>query len=82
MLKYTGNPESEEYTALVGKGVVFDAGGVNIKVGGGMADMHLDKGGACAVIAAFREALQMGLKQNIVLGVGLVENMLGDDCYR
>ena len=47
-----------------------------------MADMHCDKGGACAVIATFREALQMGLKQNIVLGVGLVENMLGDDCYR
>jgi leucyl aminopeptidase len=62
MLKYNGNPDSNEYTALVGKGVVFDAGGVNIKVGGGMADMHCDKGGACAVISAFKEALEMDIK--------------------
>ena len=61
---------------------MFDAGGVNIKTGTSMTDMHLDKGGACAVMGAFRSAVSMGLKHNIIMGVGLVENLLGDDCYR
>ncbi len=36
----------------LGKGIVFDAGGLNIKPTGSMEDMHLDKSGACAVLAA------------------------------
>lgn len=57
IIEYKGNPQSTENIALVGKGVVFDAGGVNIKTGGGMTDMHLDKGGACAMISAFRSVV-------------------------
>ena len=47
-----------------------------------MNDMHLDKGGACAVISSFKHAVEMKLKINIVMGIALVENMLGDNCYR
>lgn len=82
LVEYRGNPNSSECIGLVGKGVVFDAGGLNIKTGGNMTDMHLDKGGACAMISAFRKVVEMGLEVNCVLGVGLVENLLGDDCYR
>ena len=32
-LKYNGNPDSDEYVAFVGKGVCFDAGGLDIKSG-------------------------------------------------
>lgn len=40
---------------MKGKGIVFDAGGLNIKPTGFMEDMHLDKGGACAVLSAFKQ---------------------------
>lgn len=32
-LKYNGNPQSDKWVAFVGKGVCFDAGGLNIKTG-------------------------------------------------
>ena len=38
--------------ALVGKGVVFDSGGLSIKTAGGMETMKTDMGGAAAVLAA------------------------------
>ena len=67
---------------MVGKGVVFDAGGVNLKIQGSMNDMHLDKGGACSVMSAFKYAVELNLKVNVVMGVALVENLLGANCYR
>ena len=42
---YKGNPDSEETHALIGKGVIFDAGGLNIKPTGGIEGMFLDKHG-------------------------------------
>lgn len=42
------------FLLILGKGIVFDAGGLNIKPTGFMEDMHLDKGGACAVLSAFK----------------------------
>lgn len=48
-----GDPTSDEVDiALVGKGVTFDTGGLNLKPTGFMEDMYGDKGGACAVIGA------------------------------
>lgn len=47
------NSEKEEIHSFVGKGVTFDAGGLNIKPGNSMTDMYIDKGGACAVLGAF-----------------------------
>jgi leucyl aminopeptidase len=44
-LSYKGNPESNETHALIGKGVIFDAGGLNIKPTGGIEGMFLDKHG-------------------------------------
>ena len=38
--------------ALVGKGLTFDSGGYNLKVGGMIEMMKFDKGGACAVLGA------------------------------
>lgn len=51
-MSYKGNPGGETL-AWVGKGVVFDAGGLNIKPTGFMEDMYIDKQGACSVLAAF-----------------------------
>jgi leucyl aminopeptidase len=54
VVKYVGRPEAadEVDVALVGKGITFDTGGLNLKPTGSIEDMYQDKGGACAVIGA------------------------------
>lgn len=68
---------------FVGKGLVFDNGGNNLKTNGGRG-MRADKGGACALVAATlmtahqREALQT----SVVFVFGIVENCIGPGAYR
>ena len=57
-LFYKGDQNSEEIMALIGKGITFDAGGLNIKTTGYMENMYLDKSGACTVLAAFLGAVE------------------------
>jgi len=61
--------------ALVGKGVVFDTGGISIKPASGMEDMTMDMGGAGVVAGVMRALALRGAKANVVGLVGLVENM-------
>ncbi len=61
--------------ALIGKGVVFDTGGISIKPAGGMEDMTMDMGGAGVVAGVMRTLALRGAKANVVGLVGLVENM-------
>ena len=51
-LAYKGNPDSDEWFALVGKGIIYDQGGVNFKTAS-LENMYTDKGGACTTYAAF-----------------------------
>jgi leucyl aminopeptidase len=51
---------------LVGKGVIFDAGGLNIKPTGGMEDMYLDKCGACVVLSVFNSVVELKLPVLII----------------
>lgn len=66
---------SEPPFALVGKGVVFDTGGISIKPASGMEDMTMDMGGAGVVAGVMRTLALRGAKANVVGLVGLVENM-------
>jgi len=78
-LKYEGNPsDAENVIALVGKGVTFDTGGLNLKPSGNIETMFCDKGGACTVLAAFKGAVEMKLPVNIVCTVAIVENSMSD----
>jgi len=61
--------------ALVGKGVVFDSGGLSLKPAGGMETMKCDMSGAAAVIGAMSALKQLGVKTKVVAYVPLVENM-------
>ncbi|MFW2543494.1 leucyl aminopeptidase [Primorskyibacter sp. 2E107] len=61
--------------ALVGKGVVFDTGGISIKPAAGMEDMTMDMGGAGVVSGVMKTLALRGAKANVVGLVGLVENM-------
>jgi len=61
--------------ALVGKGVVFDTGGISIKPAAGMEEMTADMAGAAAVSGAMLALARRKARANVVGIVGLVENM-------
>ncbi|MFZ7090402.1 leucyl aminopeptidase [Primorskyibacter sp. 2E233] len=61
--------------ALVGKGVVFDTGGISLKPAQGMEDMTMDMGGAGVVAGVMKTLALRKAKANVVGLVGLVENM-------
>ncbi len=61
--------------AFVGKGVVFDSGGLSLKTAGGMETMKTDMSGAAAVIAAMSTLRDLDVKARVIGYVPLVENM-------
>jgi leucyl aminopeptidase len=61
--------------ALIGKGVVFDTGGISLKPAAGMEDMTMDMGGAGTVAGAMKAIAGRKAKAHVVGLVGLVENM-------
>ena len=60
---------------LVGKGVVFDSGGISIKPAGGMEEMVMDMGGAGVVAGVMKTIALRKSKSNVIGVIGLVENM-------
>ena len=68
--------------ALVGKGVVFDTGGISLKPAAGMEEMVMDMGGAGVVAGAMRALARRKAKANVVGLVGLVENMPSGNATR
>jgi len=70
------------HLVLVGKGITFDSGGLNIKAGEGMYTMKCDMAGAAAVLAATYAISQLGLKIKVTTYGALAENMPSDSAYR
>ncbi len=68
--------------ALVGKGVVFDSGGLSLKPSSGMEQMKTDMAGGAAVIATMSVLADLGVRNRVVGYVPLVENMIGGNAYR
>ncbi|MEM8664260.1 MAG: M17 family peptidase N-terminal domain-containing protein, partial [Pseudomonadota bacterium] len=75
VMEWKGGPSTVKPVAFVGKGVVFDTGGISIKPAGGMEDMKGDMGGAAAVIGVMHALAARKAKANVVGILGLVENM-------
>ena len=61
--------------ALIGKGVTFDTGGINLKPSGGIEDMKIDMSGAAAVAAALIATARLKPKVKVVGVIPIVENM-------
>ncbi|MBW8312260.1 MAG: leucyl aminopeptidase [Rhizobium sp.] len=81
VLRYQGAGDARPY-ALVGKGITFDTGGINLKVQGGIEEMKFDMCGAASVFGAFLATAKMKLPLNLVMVVPAVENMPDADAYR
>ena len=68
--------------AIVGKGVCFDSGGLDIKPSSGMLLMKKDMGGAAHALALARLVMEAGLKVRLHLLVPAVENAIAGNAFR
>lgn len=86
IVEYFGGKKSTKKedapVVFVGKGVTFDTGGLQVKPGMSMYEMHMDMSGGAAVIAAIAAIAKLGLKKNVVALVPLAENAIGDKAIR
>ncbi|MEL6464544.1 MAG: leucyl aminopeptidase [Pseudomonadota bacterium] len=82
VMQWNGGDKGAAPLALVGKGVVFDTGGISLKPAGGMEDMTMDMGGAGVVAGTMRALAKRKAKANVVGLVGLVENMPSGNATR
>jgi leucyl aminopeptidase len=70
------------HLALVGKGITFDSGGLNLKPGEGMYTMRCDMAGAATVLAVAPAIAQLGLKIRVTAYGALAENMPSGSAFR
>lgn len=82
VMTYTGDPDSDEKIAFVGKGLTYDSGGYAIKPGESMDTMFNDMAGSATVIGALRSIAKAKLKKNIVGIIAACENLISGDAYK
>ncbi len=69
-------PEKPHKTvALIGKGITFDSGGINIKTGSSIGQMKYDMAGSATVLGAVLAAARLKVKHRVVALMALAENM-------
>lgn len=77
VMEYYGRKNTKKIDAvLVGKGITFDSGGLNIKTNDSMLGMHMDMSGGAAVIATMKALTLMKSSVNVVGLVPAVENLV------
>ncbi len=80
VMEYNGGGKGK--IALVGKGVTFDSGGLNLKPTGYMETMRQDMSGAMVVLAVMKTLAELNIKTNVVAVMPLAENMIGPTFYK
>jgi len=82
ILEYLGGGKKDKPIVLVGKGVTFDTGGINLKPSNSLLGMNMDMSGGAAVIHTVALAAKMKLKKNVIGLIPSVENMASGKSYR
>ena len=82
IIEYEGDPPSDDLTMVVGKGVTFDTGGLNLKPTHFIEDMRADMGGAAAALGLIQAAASIKLKANIVVVIPTTENAIDAHSYK
>ncbi|HVZ14030.1 MAG TPA: leucyl aminopeptidase [Bauldia sp.] len=82
IMRWNGGKAKDAPVAFVGKGVVFDTGGISIKPAGGMEDMKGDMAGAAAVTGLMSALAVRKAKVNAIGVIGIVENMPDGNAQR
>lgn len=82
VLEYHGNRKSHDHTVLVGKGITYDTGGVNLKITGDMEEMKCDMAGGATVLGTIYAVASLGLKVNVTAVVPSTENCIDGRSYK
>jgi len=82
ILEHQGDKRSKEQVAIVGKGITFDSGGLNLKPTGYMETMKCDMSGAAAVLGIMKSVAELKLKKNVVGIMVITENLIGPKAYK
>ena len=82
MIELTWGDAKAPRLAIVGKGVCFDSGGLDIKNAAGMALMKKDMGGAAHALALAGLVMASGMKVNLQCLVPAVENAISSNSFR
>jgi leucyl aminopeptidase len=85
IMEYWGSPQTklkEKPIVLVGKGVTFDSGGINLKPSNSILGMNMDMSGGGAVIHTISLIAKMKIKKNIIALIPSVENFISGKSYR
>lgn len=82
ILEYTGNPNSSDRSAIIGKGITYDTGGLNLKPTGSMETMKCDMAGAAAVLGTMRALASLNVPVNVVGVIPATENPIGPFAYK
>ena len=75
LLRYAGAGAGKPWLSIVGKGVTFDSGGLSLKPSDSMKTMKCDMAGSATALGAIVAIARLQLKVNVLMAVGLVENM-------
>ncbi len=81
-LEYRGAPKSKERTVIVGKGITFDTGGLDIKPAASMEHQRTDMAGAAVVLGTLKAIAALGLKCNVVGIIPSAENAIGSKSFK
>lgn len=79
---YQGKPGSKERTVLVGKGITYDTGGLNLKLQDNMLAMKCDMAGGATVLGAIRALAALEVPCNVTALVPATENDIGSRSYK
>lgn len=77
-----GEPTGKEKKALVGKGIMFDAGGYNLKSPDGMRSMKFDMCGAANMLESMEIAARSGYDGELIGVLGLAENLISPEAVK
>ena len=79
---YRGGSDGTAPTVLIGKGITFDTGGINLKSSAGMGEMKFDMCGAAAVLGTVKAAAEAKAAINVIAIAAAAENMPGGRASR
>jgi leucyl aminopeptidase len=82
IVRYHGSAKKGDYTAIVGKGMTFDSGGLNLKPTGSIETMRSDMSGAAAVAGVLKNAIALNLKTNVIFACAMAENAIDSASYK
>ncbi|MEK7560628.1 MAG: leucyl aminopeptidase [Patescibacteria group bacterium] len=82
ILEYGGGRKGDRPLVLVGKGVTFDSGGINLKPANALNEMHMDMSGGAAVIHGIAAIARLKIPVTAIGIVPAVENMPSGSSYR